>query len=132
MLARHHSKPSGPLRAAQAAQLQLVNDIRARLSASDARRIGLHHAAVLLTLQTMPDGKGDVPAIYRALIEHGHAMVMSRLYRALKVLEGAGMLYREWVLHEGRPRSTYRLIDGGTGADGEHVCPHCGAALSRR
>ncbi|WP_077002988.1 helix-turn-helix transcriptional regulator [Variovorax sp. KK3] len=118
---------------AKAEPLQLVDDIRARLHAGDARRVGLHHAIVLLTLRGMPGGEADVTSIYKSLVDNGHSMVMTRLYRTLKVLEDTGMLYRHWMLHEGRPRSTYRLIGEDGAADaGEHVCAHCGAAIARR
>ncbi|OUM01489.1 transcriptional repressor [Variovorax sp. JS1663] len=93
-----------------ATEIELVELINARLRPSSSRRVGLPHAAMLRTLDRMEDGAGDVQSIYKALMDSGRAMVMSKVYRVLKVLEEAGLVERRWILYDGRPRSQYRIV----------------------
>jgi hypothetical protein len=93
-----------------ASEVELVELIHARLRPASSRRVGLPHAAMLRTLDRMEGGAGDVHAIYKALLDNGQTMVMSKVYRVLKVLEEAGLVERRWLLHDGRPRSEYRIV----------------------
>lgn len=110
---------------------ELVVLLRGRVAPAEARRIGPHHAAVLHTLRTMQPPEADVHAIYKSLIDDGHEMPLSSLYRALKVLEASGTVHRHWAPHDGRPRSVY----GPAATPAAHgtstaICAHCGAALA--
>lgn len=96
-----------------ATEAELVKLIHARLGPSSSRRVGFHHAAMLRTLNRMQGGAGDVHAIYKALMDDGQMMVMSKVYRMLKVLEEAGLVERRWLLDDGRPRSEYRVAGHG-------------------
>jgi Fe2+ or Zn2+ uptake regulation protein len=96
-------------------------------------RLGAHHATVLLTLRAMPAPEPDAHTIYRALLAEGHEMPLSTLYRALKALETAGMVRRQWAPHEGRPRGVYSAVDdrpAAAQASEAKVCAHCGAHLA--
>ena len=93
-----------------ASEAELVKLIHARLGPASTRRVGFAHAMMLRTLHRMQDDGGDVHAIYKALLDSGEVMVMSKVYRVLKVLEDAGLVERRWLLYDGRPRSEYRLV----------------------
>ena len=109
---------------------ELIQEIRAQLGPTSARRVGLAHATVLHTLMDMEENFADVNAIYKALLASGNPMVMSKLYRALKVLEEAHAVERHWAPHEGRPRSVYGVA--GRARQHDHdavVCRFCGVPL---
>jgi Fe2+ or Zn2+ uptake regulation protein len=94
-------------------------------------RLGAHHAAVLSTLRAMPAPEPDAHTLYRALLAQGHEMPLSTLYRALKALEGIGMIRRHWSSHDGRPRGVYSATDDNpTATPAGAVCAHCGAHLA--
>ncbi|MGJ7490748.1 transcriptional repressor [Variovorax sp. ZT4R33] len=121
-------RPRPPLDFAELGDL--IVRMRERVPAASSRRIGQHHAAVLLTLRALQGAGADVHAIYKALLDQGHDVPLSTLYRALKVLEAAGMVQREWVPHEGRPRGVYVAVEEQVGdAAPAKVCAHCGASL---
>ncbi|GAA4343069.1 hypothetical protein GCM10023165_25180 [Variovorax defluvii] len=110
-----HPKPKAPMPPLPpldriATEIELVELINARLRPASSRRVGLPHAALLRTLDRMEDGAGDVPSIYKALMDGGEPMAMSKVYRVLKVLEEAGVVERRWMLYDGRPRSQYRIL----------------------
>src|SRR5689334_16815779 len=75
----------------------LIQAIRAQLGPTSARRVGLVHATLLRTLIDMEEDFADVNAIYRALLANGNPMVMSKLYRGLKVLQEARAIERHWA-----------------------------------
>ena len=110
----------------------LIQEIRAQLGPASARRVGVAHATVLHTLMDMEEDFADVNAIYKALLANGNPMVMSKLYRALKVLEEAHAVERHWAPHEGRPRSVYCATGRARRAGHDHdagVCRFCGVPL---
>jgi Fe2+ or Zn2+ uptake regulation protein len=111
----------------------IVELIRARLGPGSARRVGVHHVDVVDVMRAMADDAPDVQAIYKALMDSGRPMVMTRLYRVLKVLEEAGLVDRRWLEYQGRPRGVYSLVDR-RGAQARTapaaVCAQCGAALA--
>jgi DNA-binding PadR family transcriptional regulator len=58
-------------------------------------------------------------------------MPLSTLYRALKALESAGLVRRQWAQHHGRPRGVYSATaEGSAAAQDGAVCAHCGAHLA--
>lgn len=94
-------------------------------------RLGAQHDAVLAALRAMPAPDADAHAIYRALLAQGQDMPLSTLYRALKALEGAGLVRRQWAPHHGRPRGVYSATGDHSGAaQTGGVCAHCGAHLA--
>jgi len=122
-----------PFAAAGAASTsELIQEIRRQLGPTSARRVGLVHATLLHTLIEMEEDFADVNAIYKTLLANGNPMVMSKLYRALKVLEEARAIERHWAPHDGRPRSVYsvagRARQAGHGHDAG-VCRFCGVPL---
>ncbi len=118
--------------AGAASTSELIQEIRAQLGPTSARRVGLAHATLLQTLIDMEEDFADVNAIYKALLANGHPMVMSKLYRALKVLEEARAIERHWAPHEGRPRSVYGVAGRARQHGHDHdagVCRFCGVPL---
>ncbi|MDM0120256.1 transcriptional repressor [Variovorax arabinosiphilus] len=94
-------------------------------------RLGAQHDAVLSTLRAMPTPEPDAHTIYRALLTQGQDMPLSTLYRALKALESAGLVRRQWAPHHGRPRGVYSATgDSSAAAQAGAVCAHCGAHLA--
>lgn len=116
-------------------QAELIEEIQRRLGRSATRRIGVQHARVLqLLLADMPPGPHEVSTIYKALLDSGRSMVMSQLYRVLRVLEEAQVLESRWANFEGRPRRVFSVVgrvDAGTLHGAGHFCEHCGAPLQR-
>ncbi len=94
---------------AGASPSELIAQIRTRLGPTSARRVGTAHATVLNALIAVDQEFLDVNALYKALLDQGSPMVMSKVYRVLKVLEEARVIERHWAQHEGRPRSVYRV-----------------------
>lgn len=118
--------------AGAASTSELIEEIRRQLGPTSARRVGMVHATLLHTLIEMEEDFADVNAIYRALLANGNAMVMSKLYRALKVLEEARAIERHWAPHDGRPRSVYCVAGRARQAGHDHeagVCRFCGVPL---
>ncbi|MDM0115155.1 transcriptional repressor [Variovorax sp. J22R133] len=116
------------------AKAELIARIRTGLGRQDRRRVGPHHADVLATLLAMKVAAPDVHGIYRALLDAGRDMPMSKVYRALKVLEDAGVVQRAWMPGDGRVRSVYFAIERRAEAalDGHAiaVCTRCGASIT--
>src|SRR5262249_3901421 len=103
-----------------------------QLGPTSVRRVGASHATLLHTLIEMEEDFADVNAIYKALLANGTPMVMSKLYRALKVLEEARAVERHWVPHECRPRSVYYVARPARPAGHDlvaGVCRFCGVPL---
>jgi len=125
--------PTRSFAAARAASTsELIQEIRTQLGPTSARRVGLVHATLLQTLIDMEEDFPDVTAIYKALLANGNPMVMSKLYRALKVLEEARTIERHWAPHDGRPRSVYCVAGRARAAGHDHdagVCRFCGVPL---
>jgi len=115
-------------------QDELIKEIRRRLGLTSARRVGYHHAEVVRLLLDMGGGLHEVSAIYKALLDSNRAMVMSQLYRVLKVLEEAKVVESHWANLEGRPRRVFGVA-GRVDRDALHksgdFCKHCGAPLHR-
>ena len=107
----------------------MVRSIRTQLGPTSARRVGLPHATVLRTLMDTEEDFSDVIAIYKTLLAQGNPMVMSKLYRVLKVLEEARAIERHWAQHEGRPRSVYCVAGRAKQGGHDHAsgaCKFCG------
>lgn len=110
----------------------LIRAIQKQLGPTSSRRIGVQHAAVLHTLIGMGNAWPDINLLYKAMLATRYSMVMSKLYRVLKVLEEARVIERHWVQQSGRPRSVYCVVGRAREGEDNHgpvVCRFCGVSL---
>lgn len=115
---------------------EMIAEIQGRLGKGKPRRISHQHVDVMrLMRQDLAPGLYEVSTIYKALLQTGRPMVMSQLYRVLRVLEEAGLLECHWANFAGRPRREFGVagrVDLRHAHAAGEICKHCGAPLQHR
>jgi len=111
---------------------ELMQAIRAAMPASAKQRIQLHHAEILGTMMAMAERTPDANAIHKALLDAGHDIGMSKVYRSLKLLQETGLIRHGWLPSRGNLRGVYVVADDSAEVpvDANGCCILCGAALA--
>lgn len=109
-----------PARNDEGALARLIDERVVKLGLQ--QRSGPAHATVLMALASLPGGSADVKTLYRSLCaDGGSAVLMSKLYRILKLLEQTGFVKRHLDDDRGRARSVYVAAGQFAHAAGAHA-----------